>query len=407
MTISNRVKEIEESITLKLNARAVALAAEGKQIYNLTAGQLPFKPPLEFTEIVKTELNFLKSYQYSPVAGFPELRKKFIDYVEKSRGIDFKKCNSKFDCVIGNGGKHVIYNIINSLVDPHDEVIILTPYWVSYPEMVKIVGGTPIVVGASLYDAFIPSLDDLKKCLSEKTKLVIINSPNNPGGIHYSKEWMAEFSEIISKYPDVYIMNDEIYYELSYFDPKPTFHYHVKPELLERTIIVDGISKSFASTGLRLGYCIAPEAIATAISKFQGQTTSGASSLIQRAIYEFDFNKIEDFLIPVKTHLRTNSKILKDILRQNDLSHLWYQAMSAFYFVLDMSKAPVMQKYKSSPDDNGDYSDQICEDLLNQYGIATVPGTSFGLKNAARISLVLDKEPFTESINILVKFLLN
>jgi aspartate aminotransferase len=292
MELSSRVKGMAESVTLKLNSKAVELSEKGQQVYNLTAGQLPFRPPQDFIDAIRSELDFLKSYQYSPVTGFVDLRKKIIRHIEETRGINFSADifdGKEFDCVISNGAKHSISNILGALIDPGDEVIIISPYWISYPEMIKFCRGIPVEVKSSIFDVFTPPLSEIRKAISPKTKAIIINSPNNPAGVHYSDEWMSEFAELLLEHPEIAIISDEIYFEVCYYDPKPTYFYQKKPELLLRTIIVDGISKAFASTGLRIGYCVAPKNICKGIENLQGQLTSSANSLVQRGMMNYNF----------------------------------------------------------------------------------------------------------------------
>lgn len=411
MKLSSRVKGIPESVTLKLNSKALELQEQGKQIYNLTAGQLPFRPPLTFIDSLRSELDFLKSYQYSPVSGYIELRKKLLKHIEHSRGISFQAEGVEVECVISNGAKHSISNILGALIDPGDEVIIFSPYWISYPEMIKFCRGVPITVQSNIYDVFTPSLTELKKVISSRTKAIIINSPNNPAGIHYSDEWMSEFAELMLEYPEVAIISDEIYFDVYYYDPKPTYFYQKRPELLSRTVIVDGISKAFASTGLRIGYCVAPKALAKAVENLQGQLTSSPNSLVQRAMLAYDFDNAQDFLVPVKTHLRDNSIVVREKMKDFNLMKCWYQPTSAFYFMIDFTQTPIYQKYAQSiyrgDGQIADYSVQICEDILNDTGVVIVPGTDFGLPNSARLSLVLHKEAFSEAMTKLMAYLLN
>lgn len=408
MELSSRVKGMAESVTLKLNSQALELTEAGKQIYNLTAGQLPFRPPQDFIECLRSELDFLKSYQYSPVAGFIELRKKIIHHIEETRGISFA-CKElegeQFDCVVSNGAKHSISNVLGAIIDPGDEVIVISPYWISYPEMIKFCRGIPIEVKSTIFDVFAPSLKDIKKAISEKTKAIIINSPNNPAGIHYSSEWMQDFADLLIEFPHVNIISDEIYFEVCYYDPKPTYFYQKNPELLKRTVIVDGISKAFASTGLRVGYCIAPKNLCKGIENLQGQLTSSANSLVQRAMINYNFSNSAQFLIPVKNHLRDNATIIREKLKANGLMKCWYQPVSAFYFMVDFTQTPIFKKYVVDKHDTKDYSTEICEELLNTHGVMIVPGTDFGMKNSARISLVLHKEVFSEALEKIVKFL--
>ena len=406
MEFSQRVNKISESITLKLNAKATQMAADGKKVYNLTAGQLPFRPMSEFVELIRSESDFLKSFQYSPVAGYPELRKKIMDHFEQTRKVDFAS-QGEFDAVVCNGGKHAIINVMQALVDEGDEVIIFSPYWVSYPEMINFCGGKEVIVESHPFNVFVPSLEELEKKITDKTKLVIINSPNNPTGTHYDDEWMKGFAELMVKYPHVNIMSDEIYYELYYYDPKPTYFYQHRPELLKRTIIIEGISKTLASTGLRIGFILAPKELTSVVNKLQGQTTSGANSLVQRALCQFDFSKIPVFLEPIKKHLRDNVETLGAAFSENKLSHVWYQPTSAFYYFIDFSGAPVMERFKKDGGEDGDHSVAICEELLEKHGLAMVPGMAFGSANTARLSLVSEKGEFKEAVNILTKFLLD
>jgi len=402
MKLSSRVETITESVTLKLNAKAIELAESGRQIYNLTAGQLPFRPFSGMVKNILKETEELKSFQYSPVPGFPDLRQKYLKKIEATRNISLPE---DFDCLISNGGKHSIFNLLAALINPGDEVVLIAPYWVSYPEMVKLLGGTVRVVKTTMFDNFHPSMEALNEAITDKTKAIIINSPNNPSGTHYSPVWMQDFGSFIKDFPEIALISDEIYFELNYYDPAPTYFYQTHPELLPRTIICDGISKSLACTGLRIGYFVASKKITKAVTRFQGHTTSGASSLVQRALIDMDFDQIENYLKPIKSHLRENAEVLKDALRKANLSHLWYQSVSAFYFLLDFSRAPVMEKFRKNENDVTDYAADMCQDLLENFGIATVPSTDFGLPNSARISLVLEKEPFSKAMAKLIDFL--
>ena len=176
MEISSRVSDIEESSTLKLNAKAVAMAESGKLIYNLTAGQLPFRPLPEFSALIRDELDFIRSYQYSPVAGYPELRKKIMENWEKTRGMSLSDSGVEFDCVVTNGGKHAVSNVMGTLLDHGDEVIVLAPYWVTYPEIIKFCKGIPKVIYTSPFDVFKPSIDEIKKAISPRTKAIIASA---------------------------------------------------------------------------------------------------------------------------------------------------------------------------------------------------------------------------------------
>ncbi|MBT7668538.1 MAG: aminotransferase class I/II-fold pyridoxal phosphate-dependent enzyme, partial [Bdellovibrionales bacterium] len=395
-------------ITLKLNAKAVALAEEGRKIYNLTAGQLPCKPMSELIELMRGELNFLKSFQYAPVPGIRELRDKFLHRFFATRDLENSPLEAKLDCAISNGGKHALGNALGALVNPGDEVILIAPYWLTYRPLVELWGGVAKVVSSTLYDQFIPSIAEIEKAITPKTRAIIVNSPNNPTGIHYPKDWMERFGKMLLEHQEVSVISDEIYFDLSYFDPGPTYFYQLYPELLNRTIIVDGISKNMACTGLRIGFTIAPAELIAAIGRLQGQTTSGANTLVQRALVELDFDLISTFLEPIRNQLRNNARSLRESFRQADLSNCWYQSTSAFYFLVDFSTTPMFQRFAKSSEETeeiSDYATDICSDLLEKHGVALVPTADFGTPNCARISLVLEERPFAEAINLVVEYL--
>jgi aspartate aminotransferase len=401
MLLSSRVKGIHDSITMKLNEKAILLTEEGKVIYNLSGGQLPIKPPSEFIDKIHHELNFLKSYQYSPSAGFPALRKKLLKHFIHSRKIPEELFEIEWDVILSNGSKHSLYNALGALIDPGDEVVLLAPYWVSYPEMIKFWGGIPTVVKSNVFDAFVPAIEDIRKVMTPRTKAIIVNSPNNPSGVHYSESWMREFASLMRDYPDLVVISDEVYSDISYFDPKPTYFYQLDHSLMKRTIVVQAISKTLAATGLRLGWAIAPSHVVSAMGRIQGQTTSGPNSLAQRALLDFDFHYLEGFLTPVKNHIRQNAATLREKFREGNLGHCWYQSSSAFYFMIDFSRTPMFQRFES----DGDHSYTITDELLENEGITVVPGSDFGIPNTARIALVIEEVPFQEAISKIVKYL--
>ncbi|MBC76468.1 MAG: hypothetical protein CME64_10680 [Halobacteriovoraceae bacterium] len=401
MFLSSRVLDLSESVTLKINEKVAKLSSSGQHVYNLTAGQLPFKPSPEFIHSLERQLNFLKSYQYSPNAGFEKLRSKVIEKTAQKRDIKFPK--GEFDCVLSNGSKQSIYNVLGALINPGDEVVVITPYWVSYPEMVKLWGGVCTFVKSKTFDNYTPALEEIEKALTPKTKAIIVNSPNNPAGIHYPEEWMIGFAKLLKKYPDLVVISDELYSEVSYFDPRPSYFYQHDPELLSQTVIVDGISKTFACTGLRIGHCIAPKKITKAVAKIQSQTTSAPNSLTQRALEDFDFDLLQNFFDPVKQQLRTCAQILREKFRDHGLSHCWYQTTSAFYCLIDFSRMPFFESFEA--ENSKDKSEEIVEAIFDQIGVALVPGTAFGHPNSARMSMTLEIAPFEEAMDRLVGFM--
>ena len=400
MKLSARTQSIAESATLAMSAKVGELVRSGREIDNLTEGQLPFRTAPGFVELIKAGSDFLAGYRYAPVQGFAELCDKVLDRMEKSRSVAFRKAG--FECVVTNGAKQAVFSALYALVEESDEVLLLSPYWVSYPEMIKLCGAIPKVVGADFVGGPMASLEDVAQAMTGKTKVVILNSPNNPAGIHYDRRWMDGFAELLSKHPDVWVISDEIYFDLCFFDPAPSYFYQGRTELLERTIVVEGISKSLAATGLRIGYCLAPAIAAKTVAKIQGQMTSGANSLVQRALIEFDFDLIDGYLEAVKTHLRNNARTLRELLEEAGHSRRWYQPMSAFYFLFDFSRSALCPGYGKH---GGNRSPEVVGKLLDDHAVAVVDGDAFGMPNSARISLSTDKEVFRRGCRKIVEAL--
>ena len=392
--LSNRLQSASESITLKLNAQAEQLRQQGELIYNLTAGQLPFPPDKALLQLLSSQINNLSSMQYSPVPGFPELRKKTLEYFEETRNISLNSQN--FECVISTGAKQSLFNLIATLINPGDEVVTLAPYWVSYPEMIRYWQGKMVVVPPPHNLGTPPPINAIEKTLSSRTKAIILNTPGNPSGLYYSEHWIRDFGQLMTAHPHIQILSDEIYSQLFYHGNGPRYPYQFYPELLQRTFIIDGISKSMACTGLRIGFAFGPQKIMKAMAKIQGQSTSGANSLVQKALEKYDFSQIPQYLKPVKEHLAANCILLKNKLEEYSLQHTWYQTNGAFYFFMNLADTPLM---KQRGEDKGDRAGEVCAELIKKTGVVMVPSTDFGIPNGARISLVLDKQDFKTALD--------
>ena len=401
--LSERIKNSKESVTLKLNAQANELKKAGNQIYNLSAGQLPFPPDPKLLKALERQLPQLSSFQYSPVPGFPALRQKVLHYIERTRAIALP--SPEFDCIVSTGAKQSLFNLLATLVNPRDELLILSPYWVSYPEMIKYWQGTPVVVPASNRPGEPPPIACIEKAITPKTKGILINTPGNPSGVYYGAQWVEDFAQLMTNHPQVAIISDEIYSQLHYSGPGPRYPYQLCPELLARTFIIDGISKSMACTGLRIGFTIGVQPVIKAMAKIQGQSTSGASSLVQKALMEYDFCTIKNYLAPIKEHLLTNSLIVQEKLQQYGLARAWYPTNGAFYFFLHLDELPALTAWHSTHGPRSDGCEKICAQLLAETGVVVVPGNDFGRANALRLSLVLEKSQFTQAIERMCKFI--
>jgi aspartate aminotransferase len=404
MQIAQRVTQLQESITLKLNTTANRLQASGQEIFNLTAGQLPIFPPGEFRQALANGTEELKSFQYAPVAGVAALRKKVMQNLERARGISFNQTEQEFDCLISNGGKQIIFNALTCLINPGDKVLLLAPYWISYPEMVRLLGGQCVVVQSDFAGGLLPAVAAIKAALTKHhPKVLIVNSPSNPAGRMYPDTWMKELASVLADFPDLAIISDEIYFDLNYGGQWPSYFYQKNLKLLPQTIICSGISKNLASTGLRIGHCVAAKELITAMAKLQGQITSGANSLVQYALLEYDFSKNEEYLRPILTRLKTNLKYLQNALETANLAACCYEADSAFYYMINFAATPAFAAFAKAPDD--DVAEKMCNELLNKTGVVLVPGSSFGLPNSARMALVLDPPLFAQATDRLIKFL--
>ena len=398
ISLSERVRTLSESGTLKMSERAGAMVREGKKIYNLTAGELPFRPPKEFVQGIQGQLNALESYHYSPVAGIPSLREQVLRLHEQTRNISLDRAGTEMGCMISHGGKHALANVFTAVLNPEDEVILMSPYWTSYPEQVKVCGGTPVVVETTRENHFTPELDRIRNAITSRTKIIVVNSPHNPTGIHYSAGWMEGFADLMKAHPEILIISDEIYYLLGYREPSPVYYYQKSPGLLRQTVIIDGISKFFASTGLRLGWAIAPTELIKGMSRLQGQITSGANSLVQRSLSGVDVPLIENYLKPIREHLRSNADAVESTLRDQGRAVICYRTDSAFYYLLDFSDTPHARG-------TADCSNAVCEGLLEREGVVTAPGSAFGIPHSIRINLALEKKEFAEAMEKIARFM--
>lgn len=393
--------KINESLTLKINEKINTLKESGKRVFNLTSGQLNFRPPIDLIKSIEKELNFLKSFQYSPNSGFKELRDKFLADFKSKRSV--KVSGNNHSSLITSGSKVSLNLAIGSLIEsPKDEVIVIAPYWGTYTEVVKIWNTKVVIVESFSFNNYTPSLEDIEKAITPNTRAIIINSPNNPSGIHYDEEWMRGYAKIMIANERIFTISDEVYSDLSYFDPSPTYFYEFEENLLDRTVVISGISKSLASSGLRIGYSIGDKEIIKKMIALQSQITSGPSSLIQNALIHFDFGESHEFLETVTKSIRNCSQILRDSFVDNNLSHIWYQSNGGFYYFLDFTKFKFFAKFK---DTNKDYSEQICEEILDSIAVALVPGSYFGVKNSARISFTTEEASFKEAIEVLMRHL--
>ncbi len=386
--IANRVLSMAASATLAMSKRSQEMQAQGIDVINLSVGEPDFNTPedIKAAGVAAINNNFT---HYPPVPGFMDLRKAICQKLKRDNGVDF----APEQIIVSNGGKHAIINVLLAMVNPGDEVIIPAPYWVSYPEMVKFVEGVPVEVRATIASDFKITAAQLEAAITDKTKLLIFNSPSNPTGMVYSKAEMKALADVLKKHPNVYILSDEIY-ELITFDCE--FESFAQfTELKDRLIIMNGVSKGFAMTGWRIGYIAAPNEIAAACNKVQGQMTSAASGIAQKASVAAmmqDPKQSADL-----KNMVARFKQRRDMVREGLKAIPGFKVNNptgAFYIFPDIS-ALFGKKYGQYTIKSGD---DMAEFLLAEGHVALVGGDSFGDANSIRISYATDEAKLTESI---------
>jgi len=392
--MAKRLNGVSESATLKLNALVQAMRARGEDIVNLTAGEPDFAPPEEAKAAVRRALDENRN-KYTPVAGIPEIRERVAKKTNAQQP-NVVAAHGEWkasDVVISNGGKQAIYNVMMALLNPGDEVLILAPYWLSYPEMVKLAEGSPVIVETKTENKFKATVEDLRRKLTPKTKLLILNSPSNPTGTTYTR---AEF-EAIGKWvakeaPGVWVLSDEIYDRILFgADPFVSF-LDAAPELRNRTVTVNGLSKSAAMTGWRIGWTVTTPELTQALLTLQGQSTSGINSLAQYAgIAALDLAE-EKFAEMVSAFKRRRRMALEILAKAEKLKVV--PPEGAFYVFLGV------EAFLKAGED----SMQLSETLIREAKVAVVPGTPFGAPNWVRMSIATDDETLKKGCERLAQF---
>jgi len=386
--LSNRINNLSESETLAMARRSRELVAKGVDVINLSIGQPDFNTPDFVKDAAKVALD--ENYTtYTPVSGYVELREKIVLKLSRDNNLDY----SVDQIVVSTGAKQALANVIMSLVNPGDEVIVPTPYWVSYRELIKLAEGKGVYITTKIENDFKITPEEIEEAINEKTKVFLFNSPNNPSGTIYTKDELKAIADVFAKYPNVFIISDEIY-ELINFDGK---HESIAQfnEIKDRVIIINGVSKGFAMTGWRLGYSVSSKEIAKACDKFQGQITSGTSSISQRAAIsalEADPKKLES----IKTMLTSFHKrrdLLIDGLNKIE-GFKTNVPPGAFYVFPDVSSF-FGKKYQGK--EIKDCVD-FCDLVLDVAHVAIVPGSAFGDTNCIRFSYAASEENLKEAL---------
>ena len=284
--LSDRLQRLAPSATLAMSQKSSEMKAQGIDVINMSVGEPDFNTPDHIKEAAKKAIDDNYS-RYSPVPGYADLRKAIVEKLKNENGLDY----TVNEVLVSNGAKQSVCNTVMALVNPGDEVIIPAPYWVSYPQMVKLAGGTPVIVEAGFEQNFKMTPEQLEAAITPKTRLLILCSPSNPTGSVYTKEELAGLAEVIKRHDDLFVLADEIYEHINYVGHHESIAQF--PGMKERSIIVNGVSKAYAMTGWRIGYIAAPEWIVKGCNKLQGQYTSGPCSVSQKAA-EFAYTQSQE-----------------------------------------------------------------------------------------------------------------
>tara|TARA_B100001109_G_C18864453_1_gene476136 strand:+ start:5631 stop:6827 length:1197 start_codon:yes stop_codon:yes gene_type:complete len=385
--VSQRIANLSESATIAMAQRSRELKAEGKDIISLSLGEPDFHTPDFIKEAAKKAIdeNFT---QYTPVPGYQELREAISKKFKRDNGLDY----SANQIVASTGAKQSIANVVLSLVNPGDEVILLSPYWVSYVEIVKMAEGIPVFVESSIEKDFKITAEQLQAAMTSKSRMMIFSSPCNPSGSIYSKEELAKIAQVVSQKSDFYVISDEIYEHINFVGKHESLAQF--DEVYHQVITINGVSKGFAMTGWRLGYIGAPEWIAKACNKIQGQFTSGTCSITQKAAIaalEADPS--------VTYEMRDAFKMRRDMVLEKLKQIEGFQVNvpeGAFYAFPNVKALFGKKTTKGETIKN---SSDLCMYLLDEAQVAMVTGEAFGAPDCIRISYAASTEQLTEAMN--------
>lgn len=371
--LSNRINNLSESQTIKMAKLGRELAAKGVDVINLSFGEPDFFTPDHVKEAAKKAIDENYSY-YTPVSGYPELRKAIVEKLARENNLNY----GIDQIVVSTGAKQSLANAVLCLVNPGDEVIVPTPYWVSYSEMIKLAEGETVFINAGVEQNFKITAQQLEQAITPKTKLFMFSSPCNPTGSVYSYEELAALAKVFEKHPNIYIISDEIYEHINFVGKHTSIAEF--EAIKERVMVINGFSKSYAMTGWRIGYMAASKEITAACDKMQGQITSGTSSISQRAALAAYENSLET-VISMRDEFRKRRDLVYSLLKEVPNIKVTLPD-GAFYFF------PEVKYYfgKRFNDQVINNAEELCLYLLNEAHVSVVTGEAFGNQDCIRIS---------------------
>ena len=395
--LSNRILNMAESETLAMTAKARELKSQGKDVISLSIGEPDFNTPEEVKEAAKQAIddNFT---HYPPVPGYPDLREAVCKKFKRDNNLDFKP----EQIVVSTGAKQSIYQVVQCLVNPGDEVIIPTPFWVSYKEIVRVAEGKCVYVKTDIENDFKVTPEQLEAAITPKTKLIMFSSPSNPTGMLYTKEELKGIADVVARHENVFVMADEIYEHINFVGKHESIAQF--PEVRDRVITINGVAKGFAMTGWRIGFIGAPLTIAKACNKLQGQVTSATCSIAQKATVramEMDPTTSEDIINMRNIFRQRRDMVYKLLCEIPGLKVRLPQG--AFYFFPDVSSY-YGKSFNGTKIEN---STDMAFYLLNEANVATVMGSAFGDDACIRLSYATSEDLLREALRRIKEALAN
>lgn len=383
--LSNRLNRLAPSATLAMSQKSSEMKAQGVDVINLSVGEPDFNTPDHIKEAAKKAIedNFSR---YSPVPGYPELRKAIVAKLKNENGLDY----SMSEILVSNGAKQSVCNTVMALVNDGEEVIIPAPYWVSYPQMVKLAGGTPVIVNAGFDQDFKMTPEQLEAAITPKTRMLILCSPSNPTGSVYSKEELEALAEVIKRHEGLYVLADEIYEHINYVGHHESIAQF--PGMKERSIIVNGVSKAYAMTGWRIGFIAAPECIVKGCNKLQGQYTSGPCSVSQKAA-EAAYTTSQECVETMRKAFERRRDLIVSLAKE--IPGLEVNCPQGAFYLFPKCSSFYGKSYEGRKIET---STDLAMFLLEEGHVATVGGDAFGDPECFRMSYATSDDNIREAM---------
>ncbi len=392
--IADTLGRVKPSATIAVSTKARELKAAGRDVIGLGAGEPDFDTP---DNIKRAAIDAIErgETKYTAVDGIPELKQAIAAKFKRENGLDY----DAGQCFVAPGGKPIIYNAMVATLNPGDEVIIPAPYWVSYPDIVLLAGGTPVIIETTMEDNFKLRPDALEAAITGKTKWIIFNSPSNPTGAAYTRDELKLLTDVLMRHPQVWILTDDMYEHLVYDDFEFTTPAQVEPGLMDRTLTMNGVSKAYAMTGWRIGYCAGPNELIAAMRKVQSQSTSNPTSISQWAAVEA-LNGTQDFIPERAKVFRERRNLVVSML--NQATGIDCPTPEGAFYVYPSCAGCIGKSTESGTkieDDN-----TFATTLLEEEGVAVVPGVAFGLSPFFRISYATSTKDLEDACQRIQRF---